>query len=315
MIRFLFQCVQIFLGWTPISSVPNEECVIIYNHTSYWDGLILFLYHREANFIAVAKPQIFTWYTKRILYNFGVVPTSRLEDRGQNAVNKLVEIVHLTKSIPKRPKMLVLSPKGTVYQAEWRSGYRALATQLKWPIKLGLIDYNERTIKIVDCDQSEAALMHGLGYAVPKNPENSELRIHKTYDAFELLTFCDIVLLSNLAMIPAIWSLRAYPGLCLLASCTFLVSCIYHASRETILCKCDALLSKTLILTCSLYFIKNFDSMVLTPLAFSSVFYWAGTPRLGTRGTYIIWHTLFHISISYTAWALVNGGGGGRLRA
>jgi hypothetical protein len=306
MIRSFFRLVQNFLGWSVLDTCPKENCVILYNHTSYWDGLILFLYHREANFIALAKPQLFNGWTRRILYNFGVIPTARLEDRGSNTVATILEIVQLVKEIPGRPKMIVMSPKGTIYKKEWRSGYKYLADGLNWPIKVALIDYHARKITVMSPNQDEDELKKTLGYAVPKNPENSEIPIHISYDAFELICFCDIVTISNLAMLPAVWALRPHPFMFLLSAATFIVSWAYHASKETKFRQCDSVLSVTLITTACIYFFKKLNSNIFGCLLVSYFFYLSGTARTeGPRRTYIIWHTLFHLSISYTAYKLV----------
>ena len=306
MIRSCFRFIQRFLGWSILDTCPAESCVILYNHTSYWDGLILFLYHREANFIALAKPQIFNRWTKRILYNFGVIPTARLEDRGSNTVNSVIEITKLVKDIPGRPKMIVMSPKGTIYKKEWRTGYFYLADGLQWPIKVALIDYHYRKITVMSPPQTEEELKRALGYAVPKNPEHSEIPITTTYDPFELICFCDIVTISNLAMLPGIWALRTYPIMFLLAFTTFCVSWAYHASKETEYKNCDSVLSVVLIVSASLFFFAKLNSNILGCLLVSYLFYWCGSGRSeGPRGTYIIWHTLFHLSISYTAYKLV----------
>lgn len=126
---------------------PDRRVVVLFSHSSYWDFVIFLLYrlaHPELSDVyAVMKPQPFRYFG-RILRWIGFVPASPLEKRGGGFVHSTIETFA---TVPRFS--LLISPKGTIASAPWRTGYYYLAKGLDAQIQVAGLDYHRRGIAIL----------------------------------------------------------------------------------------------------------------------------------------------------------------------
>ena len=291
-------------GWKPISTIPTEDCVAVYCHTSYWEAFIVFLYSQDAHIITVVKPQLFTWWSSPFLDALGFIPGPKLEDRGSGGVQTIVRQIKAKKKT--RPILFLISPKGTIQNRPWRSGYKYIAAELGWPIVAMVVDYSRRTVVFRRTSELQDALSEGC----PRVPSRSEVPIHVTYDPFELIGVVDLVALSNLTMIPAIVLLfiRSDYLTGTLATTVFCVSWLYHSSCEKEYARADSYMAKALIVIALVRYYQSITIHLALTCALAFWLYYAGTPRNSGefRGPYVVYHGLYHCVLSYAAYQLVS---------
>ena len=297
------------LGWKTIQNVPKKNCVAVYCHTSYWEGFLLALFGQEATIVTLLKPQFFNDYTTPVLNWLGYYAAPKLEEKGSGGVQAIVSLLKTIQS--EKPIILLISPKGTIENKPWRSGYKYIAKELKWPIKVMLVDYVFKEIAFQDTESDDAeVLKEQLSQACPRNPANAEMNLQCIIDHFELLFIPDILVSSNLAMLFPIykaWLLGHY-FVWLFSFAVFFVSSYYHYSRECLCGEIDKFLTKSLIVISLIYYWQFMNAEIFTLMLLSYWAYYAGTPRKckELRGPYVVFHTLFHLIISLAAYKLIN---------
>lgn len=321
--KYLFRCIQNCLGWKNVIECPKENCIALYLHTSYWEAFLVYLYSCEANIIILLKPQLFNWASTPILNYLGYYPAPKLEERGTGSVQKISDLLRHLSSKNSKPTIFLISPKGTIQNKPWRSGYLHIAKNLNWPIKVMLVDYTKRFIEFQDinypqnndhqCNNNND--MHekyqfALSKACPKTPENAEMKLNCCIDHFELLTVVDLLVISNWAMLFPIYKafqLQHY-FISGLASLVFLASSYYHFWKEECGSFLDKTLTKCLLFISFIFYWKYINMKVISWTIISFWFYYAGTPRIPgySRNAYVVYHTLFHCVISFTAMLLIN---------
>lgn len=299
-------------GWKPPIDLPQRDCVSVYCHTSYWEGFISFLYLNDAHIITVAKPQLFTWWSEPILRRLGCIPGPRLEDRGTGGVQYIINEILRVKKTMNKPIIFLISPKGTIQNRPWRTGYKYIAQGLGWPVIPMRVDYSRRTVIFEEVPNKSMEiddLQHILSYGCPRIPSRSEIPIAITYDPYELLGVIDLVTFSNISMLPAIFHLFAskdyYIGS--LASCVFFTSWCYHSSCEKHYMEIDSIMAKILILFAVIRYYMNITIQLACTCIVAFWLYYIGTPRNSSefRGPYIVYHSLYHCVLSYAAYQLV----------
>lgn len=195
-----------FIGW----SVPPDEyletmedrAVILFSHSSYWDFVLFLLYWlcypqiMRKTYI-VMKPQPFKHFSWLLEPTF--VPATRLEDRGKGFVKTMVERFRTQDSF-----RLMLSPKGTIVQAPWRSGYYHIAYQLQAKIQVLGLDYQDKTIVICparEIDEQETLeenLKNDMSLIAPLYPSQE---LHPTPCLPSLLTINPFALMVSLILL------------------------------------------------------------------------------------------------------------------
>jgi len=178
------------MGWNPIDA--NLLCrlnhydrqILVYNHTSYADFFIMLLYMFKYNtelyyMRTLMKPQPFR-YIGRILNFFGIIPSTKVDDKNGGAVDRICsELVTRSKSL------LLISPKGTIVQREWRTGYYNIAKKTHSLVVAMGLDYEEKKVKgckhisTLGITESEVRdkLKKDLYNIVPLHPENEMMDI------------------------------------------------------------------------------------------------------------------------------------------
>jgi len=307
----MFCILRFLIGWQELKG-HRQNSIGVFVHTSYWDAFIFWLYSHDACAIAITKPQFFTWYLRPILKALGFISAPRLEDRGQGGLQFILEQIRDTQAFKQgKPLTVAISPKGTIYQKPWRTGYKAIAKELHWPIRPVIIDYLHRKLEILDpIDASDpnldTKLLLALKASVPYNPQFSDVETLETNTNRHII---DYVMFSNTFMVPSLIKglfLKHYGSLFwgfLSVSSSF----AYHWSVETKFNDYDRLFAR-IIISWFLYWYA-LKSSLLCRIAFVSAlccfFKASGRRHSECRSPrYSFWHTLFHCLIglaSYTA--------------
>lgn len=135
-------------GWKTDISLPyRPKCVIcVAPHTSNWDFILGYAaWHslgRNACFLM--KEAWFFFPLKYLLRAMGGIPVPK--KRGANLSKQLEAEFASSTSLN-----LAVTPEGTRSpRAEWRKGFLFIATEAKVPVQLGIIDYQNKTVRVTD---------------------------------------------------------------------------------------------------------------------------------------------------------------------
>ena len=304
MLRFIRRA----FGWADLENPPTESCVLVIGHTSYYDGLIAMLYSSDLSFVILAKPELFEGCMAPFFRWLGFIPAPKLQDRGTGGVHAIVDLLRAKQAASSKPICFLISPKGTILNRPWRSGYTHIAEGLGWPIKVQEADFSKRTVCILDTSSNEPAhLQEILSNYCPLIPENAEYQIVCDYDPCELTFPIDIVLVSNLAMLfPGIKALAiGHIGTCLLTCMAFLASWNYHATKECRHKRLDSLVAQI----GASYMVSMYPVSLSAaiPMGLGLYCYLKGVPRdsMQKRGQYIYYHALFHVLMSLAVWNMI----------
>lgn len=312
MLSFLASNLLWMIGWNPLTkqqkaSKPHKS-ILIYTHTSYWDFVMFLLYMLAypdmfGDLWALVKPQPFR-YAGWILRRLQCLPATAREERGGGAISRLVEHLQSQPSF-----CFILSPKGSIENRPWRSGYRALANQCDCPIWTGGFDYEAKFIylspKTFLSDTSEEDLQSDLGRVVPLHPEQSEINIWRQYNP-ESIGVIDWVhlsmVVSSLMVVPKMFYLGSLPGVW--SVLTAWTSIQYHCSLEQRYISADRWMVRIMALIYMAYIPRRRPDPIWTGLGVLAcgIYWWArgweGRENQNYRKRrYIVWHSLFHISL------------------
>ena len=166
-----------------ISQTPRV--VVIFSHTSYWDFLFFILYSfaeprfgmRVCTVMSSYYYNLCPWFFSK----FGIIgaPSHSQQTAPDRRKEGFISTTVKTLS-DRRNFILLISPEGTLAAAPWRSGYYALAKELRCPIRVGGMDYEKKCIYMsdpydcynVDLDQSELIPREDLEPFLQKEMEN-----------------------------------------------------------------------------------------------------------------------------------------------
>ena len=323
--------VRFLTGWAAPPSIHHfdEDAVVIFTHTSYFEILVLWLYseHYFQNIVTRVRPNlvpkwISTEWREAILNTLQWIEAPAREDRGRGGVEKIVEKVRSLWALQRNERYLrpqyqrlffLMNPKGTVMKAEWRTGYMRIAQQLGVPVYCINVNYEKRCIEISNkAKADEASFQHFRPFleaaGPPFRPERCEYELKKPYDPFELLSCVDLVSVTMAACLPAVWYAFWYgPFILFLTSfINVIISWVYHSHHECIWKELDANVSKINILT-GLFMARRWTLPFVFWASFAAMCYYAGTPRhaLEPRGRYVVYHSAFHVAIGIASWYLV----------
>ena len=176
--------VLICMGWSlPGSKVfkrinKYDRVVGVFSHTSYADFYIMVLYKlayldKLQRVRTLVKPQPFE-YAGWFLRSIGAIPSTKIEEKKGGAVSRIVNELKENKQC-----LFLISPKGTIVKAEWRSGYFAIAKELDAELMVMGFDYEKKCVvasKQISHKQGEEAvkefLQNRLKNIVPLFPED-----------------------------------------------------------------------------------------------------------------------------------------------
>jgi len=162
-----------------------DRSVIIFSHTTYADFYIFILYFFAypkdfKNLKVLVKPQPFE-YAGFILRRLNCIPSANFNERNSGSTVRIVEELDKYKEF-----MFLISPKGTIVNSKWRSGYYNIAVNLKAHLQVTGLDYEKKKIKISDGikydqnkDDIDNFLKTELSKIVPLFPEDEIVKIRE----------------------------------------------------------------------------------------------------------------------------------------
>lgn len=329
------KCIRFFTGWKDIQGKEycQEDAIVIFPHTSYWDILIAFLfldkqYSRNSRFIIL--PQVFNFLTDKLLRYLQFLPAPSLEKKNSNTVEKFCEMFNDIRNHKKDdiPVCFFLSPKGTIKKKDWRTGYYHIAKTLNVPIYVMNQNWAlrevtfEKVIPIVNQPEEETRQMlyDYIGKTnVPLNICNSEIPLvdvpAEYLDIYwnSILPF-DICTVSMFVFLPSML-LCLINGFYVHFFClvnNFCISILYHHNNETKLTKHDKKivnLDYFFSLTTFIFFVstaQHISYFFIFLLGLSLLFYIAGIPRDDhiLRNRYCIFHSMFHLIAGFASFEI-----------
>jgi len=290
----------------------EAKLVVLFAHSSYWDFIILLLHMLAIpeiynDLIVVMKPQPFK-YCGSFLTKLGFIAATRKEDHGLGFVEQT------TKLLQTYPRFhLILSPKGTIKNREWKSGYYWLAKNLKCKILVVGADYDNKRLKFfepvdvtnLDYQECEKLLKPQMSQIISLHPDNEPVSVH--YNEANLYPFDPLVFFSVILSIYPVYLVYHFNFyLFLLSLLTINSSLLYHRTMETnqftrfldlFLTSFNILIYESLIL------LAGFQWDLLYSLIIFSSFYvylmGSGREKCHQRSHhYMKYHLLFHFFCS-----------------
>jgi 1-acyl-sn-glycerol-3-phosphate acyltransferase len=200
------------LGWNHIDKetynnlASNDKLVLVFSHTSYFDFYIFLLYlfscpQNTHSIYVLIKPQVFN-YMGWILHKLGAIPSTKLEDKNGGAVTRIVNTLNKSNKF-----VFLISPKGTIKNGSWRSGYYHIANQSNAIIIAIGLDYYTKSIIISSdpispklCNEHESTqyLHDCMKKIIPLYPEREGININYTPTAINYIKFTTYIILQLL---------------------------------------------------------------------------------------------------------------------
>lgn len=175
-------------GWSPLDEKTlkklenHKKIILIFPHTTCWDAAIYIFYYLKYDII---RRRAYTLINPRfgdaeILKRFGFIPSTHVDQKNGGMVKKIVDTVK-----DRDEYMILLSPKGTIQNREWRSGYYYLAKELDCEIVCGGLDYKKREFVFKEpfkigeesLEEINEKCQNFLKDITPLNPDNTEFRL------------------------------------------------------------------------------------------------------------------------------------------
>lgn len=188
-VSLLARAILLIMGWSLLNKdvftqiTKYDRTILVFSHTSYADFYILILYllaypDRLHHVRTLIKPQPFE-YAGPILRKLGAIPATKLEDKNGGAVNRIVD------TLKEHDKFIFLiSPKGTIINRPWRSGYYHIAKELNSYLMVAGLDYEKKCVSVskeISSTQEEPIvrefLQEHLKTIVPLFPEEEVVTI------------------------------------------------------------------------------------------------------------------------------------------
>jgi 1-acyl-sn-glycerol-3-phosphate acyltransferase len=194
LVSILARIFLFIIGWKSLSDdvihqiTKYDRSVLVFSHTSYADFYImmlyLFAYPKNLHMIkTLIKPQPFK-YAGSLLTSLGAIPSTKVDDRNGGAVNRIINTLRQYEKF-----VFLISPKGTIINRPWRSGYYHIAKEFKINLMAVGLDYEKKEVIISDEISSfndeitiENYLKDKLKTIVPLYPEDEivPIRHHNT---------------------------------------------------------------------------------------------------------------------------------------
>jgi len=173
-LRQIARCLLYSMGWHPLTQEQldfaehNPRLVLIFPHTTYWDGILLLLYrmlHYEAfkDCYTFMHEGLFN-QAPRLFTKLGFVAITKAETSNGGAI----EQIH-RKFTQKSNYKIIISPEGKLTASPWRSGYFYIAKVLDCGIWVIGADYEKRklissaNVRIIGTEHSRTTGMLSVG--------------------------------------------------------------------------------------------------------------------------------------------------------
>ena len=323
-----FEFIRSLLGWSNDEiKFPTESAIVVYNHTSFLDILSTFIYfdkcYMQDNFqpILIVKN---AWYTHILGMFINVVYAPSIHNKGSNGVNYIYDQIMAKKKINKNI-LIPISPKGTIINSKWRTGYYYIAKKLGYKICVLTPDFSKRKIvssqlyspEEYSYNELEQHLKSTLSYAGVLNIENSEeLKDCCPYESSLPFDLCTVSMFFFLPYVILTFIKTSNVLLQFLSMVWFYYSLDYHMNYEyshivdkkdfEYIKKRESYLAKIVILLqiYETYSSKQNDwsKLQIYPMIVSFLsglfFYLNSIPRehMTYRNKYALFHGFFHIA-------------------
>jgi hypothetical protein len=249
------------------------------------------------------NPKVYNRF-KSLFDFFGCIPAPSLEDKCKN--NFVKRIYDELKDV--RPLKLLISPKGTVLNSPWKSGYYYIAKELNADVVVYGLDYEKK--KLVYCGSHEINkdvnefnqdMKDKFSEIVALYPERE--CGSTAYNANELCFIDPLVLSMNVSSVIALICLFKFDKLSFFFGLvTSIISHNYHINKERKYRKLDFV---SAIISIYVFFSAlnrktgiphDYTSMTICGLSLLAYFIGSGREydKVRTR-KYIISHSLFHM--------------------
>jgi hypothetical protein len=314
-------------GWSDCHNFPQEKCIIVFIHTSYWDSFTYFLYKISSygsNLCALVQPKLSRWYYRPFTYLLDCIYAPPNENKNSNSIEYIVREMNKISN-----PMLCISPKGTCSKREWRTGYYHIAKRLQCKIYPLFINYSTRTMtigepvdpSITDVQESTRTLQEQLSNHSVLYNELSEVTIHDSKCCpYELILPFDFCAISTLSFMPCVISLFANGQVIrgILSLITTIFAYYYHLQKEGTLYshenimkfqKIEGHMAKLCILSHiieNVYKYRRLEPIFYLSFIIGIFFYKNSIPRgiSPIRGKYVIFHSIYHILVGIAGYSL-----------
>ena len=220
------KCILASMGWTPINQETfdnieeHKRLVLVFSHTSYADFYIVLLYflaypYQLRNVRMLVKPQPFA-YAGWLLRKFGAIPATKVEEKQGGATKRIVDDLNSSNKC-----VFLVSPKGTIVNAPWRSGYYHIAQGIKADLMVAGLDYEKKQVVVIDKSISssieheavEKHLKEQMGQIVPLFPDEEVVPIrqhnNKLRSILDLMQMFKVFISGTLSII-LYWQFKKY---------------------------------------------------------------------------------------------------------
>ena len=337
LIKSIFPPLHTLAGWTGIRNVPKEDYICVFGHTSYFDGTILLLIYAtlQINVSVIANPGLKAWYYMPFRALINVIYAPRNENRNNNTTDVIANQFDVIRKANKKKNnnnnILMISPKGTIVNKPWRSGYYYIAKLLGirifpliYSTSTRIIEFGEpvdpKTMTLEECSENLQRQISKHHMVNNKNVEYELISNDCPYESFCCYDFCCVSLLS---FFPYLFALFYEGNYYLFVSClsAIVVSWKYHIDKEgTIYAKTNLPLlnmyQKTEAYYCGSIMASHILYMFMTRglsmtfymlFMIGYLFYYMSTPRGHdiNRGKYVIAHGFYHILFGITSFSML----------
>ena len=320
-------------GWRECHNLPNEPCVLVFFHTSYWDAFVAILYiltNRGKNTYCITQPKISKWYYYPFAKLVNAIFAPDNNKKNNNSINSIVSQFKNKPSTDEARRMLIIAPKGTCGKKEWRSGYYYIAKELNYKIYPYNMDFTNREIyfgepvdpSIMSLEECNENLQQQLSKYRPLITDNAEIDISNCCGCpYESLFPFDMCMVSLLFFIPYLINVFNN-GLYLqfiISLITVLFAFVYHYNKEGAFLlveskiksyqKIESDMAKICIFSQIIYNFYKFGYLpnMFYILFFTGLFFYFNAIPRGfskERGRYAIFHPLHHIFLALSAYEL-----------
>ena len=80
--------IKYLFGWKEIK-LPDEPCILVYGHTSYWDAFFYFLYRISSygeNMYILVQPKLSKWYYRPFALLLNMIFAPPIENKSNNTL-------------------------------------------------------------------------------------------------------------------------------------------------------------------------------------------------------------------------------------
>lgn len=220
-------------GWKDIINMPyNEQYVGVFGHSSYLDIFVLLIYKLSGQFkniTTLVTPQLRKFKFLCNFFNLIIAPSN--ENKNNNTIDSICENI--------KNNNLLISPKGTIKNKPWRSGYYYIAKKKNINIYPLIVNYSNKTIEFgkpvnpnnETLEECQIKLISQLQNTRLINMENAEYNISSSECPYETILPVDLTFISLCLYLPYLYKILNYSYYLGIIFC-FVHSYIWHGLQN-----------------------------------------------------------------------------------